>query len=65
MNNYLNKPVIYDENKKIFGSSQLVVSVKCTINAYVIEMLIVQVLYMICKLDEARVYFIAPVLSHF
>ena len=41
----------------------LVVSVKCMLNAYVIEMLFVQVLYMIRELAEARVYFIALVLS--
>ena len=38
------------------------VSVKCMLNAYVIEILVVQVLYMIRKLTEARVYFIALVL---
>ena len=43
----------------------LVVSVKCMLNAYVVEMLIVQVLYMIRKLAEAKVYFIALVLSLF
>ena len=40
----------------------LVVSVKCMLNAYVIEMLFVQVLYMIRELVEVRVYFIALIL---
>ena len=40
----------------------LVVSVKCMLNAYVIEILIVQVLY-ITRKPETRVYFIALVLS--
>ena len=56
-------PTVDAWTSSAFSFSLLIlVSVKCMLNAYVIEILIVRMLYMIRKLVEIRVYFISLVL---